>query len=184
MQAQQRKTLVKVGVIIIKGSPLVVSLRNRRLGPASPRYRVGHVHRIRRISSSNLRTAFRTRLTSFSEHNKPSFIPKQLPRILPWRENATNYIPRDGSKELVMDGRCTSCFVIKCGIPSEISAHELWEEHEKLALASSANPLGKGNSRRIAGTSENASTTKVTLFIVALSSAVSFLRLIRVRSIL
>ena len=71
--------------------------------------------------------------------------------ILPWKESATRYIPADGSTELMRDGRGTSCFVIKYGVPSEVIAHELWEEHEKLAFASSANPSGKGNSGRIAG---------------------------------
>jgi tRNA A37 threonylcarbamoyladenosine synthetase subunit TsaC/SUA5/YrdC len=70
--------------------------------------------------------------------------------ILPWKESATNYIPTDGSKELMMDRRGTSCFVIKFGVPSEIIAHELWLEHEKLVFASSANPSGKGNSGQIA----------------------------------
>jgi tRNA A37 threonylcarbamoyladenosine synthetase subunit TsaC/SUA5/YrdC len=74
--------------------------------------------------------------------------------ILPWKLSATHHIPADGSNELMMDGRGTSCFVIKYGIPSEIIAHELWEEHERLAFASSANPSGKGNSGRIAGIGE------------------------------
>jgi tRNA A37 threonylcarbamoyladenosine synthetase subunit TsaC/SUA5/YrdC len=74
--------------------------------------------------------------------------------ILPWKESATHYIPADGSKELMMDRRGTSCFVIKFGVPSEIIAHELWVEHEKLVFASSANPSGKGNSGRIAGIGE------------------------------
>jgi tRNA A37 threonylcarbamoyladenosine synthetase subunit TsaC/SUA5/YrdC len=74
--------------------------------------------------------------------------------ILPWRKSAAYYIPEDGSKELMMDRRGTSCFVIKYGAPSEIIAHELWAEHEKLVFASSANPSGKGNSGRIAGIGE------------------------------
>jgi hypothetical protein len=74
--------------------------------------------------------------------------------ILPWKESAARYIPADGSKELMMDRRGTSCFVIRYGIPSEIIAHELWEGNEKLAFASSANPSGKGNSGRIAGIGE------------------------------
>ena len=71
--------------------------------------------------------------------------------ILPWKESATNYIPADGSKELMMDRRGTSCFVIKFGVPSEMIARELWAGHQKLVFASSANPSGKGNSGRIAG---------------------------------
>jgi tRNA A37 threonylcarbamoyladenosine synthetase subunit TsaC/SUA5/YrdC len=74
--------------------------------------------------------------------------------ILPWNEGAAHYVPADGSKELMMDGRGTSCFVIKFGVPSEIIAHELWVEHGKLAFASSANPSGKGNSGRVAGIGE------------------------------
>jgi tRNA A37 threonylcarbamoyladenosine synthetase subunit TsaC/SUA5/YrdC len=74
--------------------------------------------------------------------------------ILPWKEGATNYIPADGAKDLMMDTRGTSCFVIKFGVPSEIIAHELWVEHKKLVFASSANPSGKGNSGRIAGIGE------------------------------
>jgi tRNA A37 threonylcarbamoyladenosine synthetase subunit TsaC/SUA5/YrdC len=49
-----------------------------------------------------------------------------------------------------MDRRGTSRIVIKFGVASEIIAHELWLEHEKLVFASSANPSGKGNSSRIA----------------------------------
>jgi tRNA A37 threonylcarbamoyladenosine synthetase subunit TsaC/SUA5/YrdC len=74
--------------------------------------------------------------------------------ILPWKECGANYIPADGSKELMMDRRGTSCFVIKFGVPSEIIARELWVGHKKLAFASSANPSGKGNSGRIAGIGE------------------------------
>jgi tRNA A37 threonylcarbamoyladenosine synthetase subunit TsaC/SUA5/YrdC len=74
--------------------------------------------------------------------------------ILPWNLSATHHIPADGSTELMMDRRGTSCFVIKYGVPSEIIAHDLWEEHGRLAFASSANPSGKGNSGRIAGIGE------------------------------
>ena len=74
--------------------------------------------------------------------------------ILPWKEGATNYIPADGSKELMMDRRGTSCFVIKFGVASEIIARELWVGHKKLVFASSANPSGKGNSGRIVGIGE------------------------------
>jgi tRNA A37 threonylcarbamoyladenosine synthetase subunit TsaC/SUA5/YrdC len=74
--------------------------------------------------------------------------------ILPWKVGAAHYIPADGSKELMMDERDTSCFVIKFGVPSEIISHELWVKHEKLVFASSANPSGKGNSGRVAGIGE------------------------------
>ena len=74
--------------------------------------------------------------------------------ILPWKEGAAKYIPADGSKELMMDRRGTSCFVIKFGVPSEVIARELWVGHKKLVFASSANPSGKGNSGRIAGVGE------------------------------
>ncbi len=66
--------------------------------------------------------------------------------ILPWRtRSAVIHIPDDGSNEMIMDERGTSCFVIKYGDPSERVAESLWENHGKLAFASSANPSGKGN---------------------------------------
>jgi tRNA A37 threonylcarbamoyladenosine synthetase subunit TsaC/SUA5/YrdC len=69
--------------------------------------------------------------------------------ILPWNESAKRLIPSDGSDELMMDRRATSCFVIKFGVPSEIIAQSLWTDHSKIAFASSANPSGKGNSGRV-----------------------------------
>jgi tRNA A37 threonylcarbamoyladenosine synthetase subunit TsaC/SUA5/YrdC len=71
--------------------------------------------------------------------------------ILPWKTTALSHIPDDGSREMMMDSRGTSCFVIRCGVPSEIIANELWSKHDKLVFASSANPSGKGNSGRVAG---------------------------------
>ncbi len=66
--------------------------------------------------------------------------------ILPWNATAANqYIPKDGSEELVMDARSTSCFVIHYGTPSELICRRLWEVKKKLTFASSANPSGKGN---------------------------------------
>ncbi|OKP02927.1 L-threonylcarbamoyladenylate synthase [Xenorhabdus eapokensis] len=65
--------------------------------------------------------------------------------ILPWKEEAIARIPDDGSKELMMDQRGTSCFVIKFGKPGEILAKELWEKYGKFSFASSANPSGQGN---------------------------------------
>lgn len=65
--------------------------------------------------------------------------------ILPWKKDAINNLPSDGTKKLMMDGRQTSCFVIKFGKPGEIIAKELWEKHRKFSFASSANPSGKGN---------------------------------------
>lgn len=53
-----------------------------------------------------------------------------------------------------MDGRGTSCFVIKFGVPSEQIAKELWDSEKKLCLASSANPSGKGNRGLITGIGE------------------------------
>ena len=35
--------------------------------------------------------------------------------------------------------------MIKFGKPGEMIAKELWENHQKFAFASSANPSGKGN---------------------------------------
>lgn len=74
--------------------------------------------------------------------------------ILPWKESAKRHIPADGSDSMIMDGRSTSCFVIKFGVPSELIARELWNDHSKLAFASSANPSGKGNRGRIEGIGE------------------------------
>ena len=75
--------------------------------------------------------------------------------ILPWKDSAINeYIPDDGSKELMMDTRNTSCFVIKFGAPSEQICKELWDSEQKLVFASSANPSGKGNRGLISGIGE------------------------------
>ena len=74
--------------------------------------------------------------------------------ILPWKEVGKRYIPVDGSEAMMMDRRSTSCFVIKFGVPSELIAYELWNKHEKIAFASSANPSGKGNSGRVGGIGE------------------------------
>ncbi len=69
--------------------------------------------------------------------------------ILPWKQEGIDLLPNDGTKELMMDGRQTSCFVIKFGIPGEKLAKELWEKHNKFAFASSANPSGKGNRGKV-----------------------------------
>ena len=74
--------------------------------------------------------------------------------ILPWKEMARRHIPDDGSASMMVDRRGTSCFVIKFGVPSELIARELWDEHGKIAFASSANPSGKGNSGRVDGIGE------------------------------
>ena len=69
--------------------------------------------------------------------------------ILPWQQQALDALPDDGLKELMMDGRQTSCFVIKFGKPGEMLAKALWEEEGKFSFASSANPSGKGNRGRV-----------------------------------
>jgi tRNA A37 threonylcarbamoyladenosine synthetase subunit TsaC/SUA5/YrdC len=74
--------------------------------------------------------------------------------ILPWKESAKRHIPDDGSTRMMMDGRGTSCFVIKFGTPSELIARELWNNQRKVVFASSANPSGKGNSGRVEGIGE------------------------------
>lgn len=74
--------------------------------------------------------------------------------ILPWKKDAEKHIPQDGSRDLVMDKRNTSCFVIKFGTPSENIVRELWEKHNKLIFASSANPSGKGNRGKVDGVGE------------------------------
>lgn len=71
--------------------------------------------------------------------------------ILPWKEEAKIHIPDDGSGDLVMDDRETSCFVIRFGKPSEEIAKALWERHNKLTFASSANPSGQGNRGQLEG---------------------------------
>jgi tRNA A37 threonylcarbamoyladenosine synthetase subunit TsaC/SUA5/YrdC len=71
--------------------------------------------------------------------------------ILPWKKDAMQHIPDDGSAELMMDSRQTSCFVIKFGVPSELVARSLWNDHGKLVFASSANPSGKGNRGLVEG---------------------------------
>ncbi|MEM1288312.1 MAG: Sua5/YciO/YrdC/YwlC family protein [Pseudomonadota bacterium] len=74
--------------------------------------------------------------------------------ILPWKQDGRAHIPQDGSQELMMDTRGTSCFVIKFGTPSELVARDLWENHGKLTFASSANPSGKGNRGLVEGIGE------------------------------
>lgn len=74
--------------------------------------------------------------------------------ILPWKEEGLKYIPDDGSSELMMDHRKTSCFVIKFGTPSEKLVTELWEKNKQLCFASSANPSGKGNRGLVSGIGE------------------------------
>jgi tRNA A37 threonylcarbamoyladenosine synthetase subunit TsaC/SUA5/YrdC len=71
--------------------------------------------------------------------------------ILPWQEDALFYIPDDGSDELMMDQRKTSCFVIKFGIPSEQITKRLWDRYKKLIFASSANPSGQPNRGLLSG---------------------------------
>ncbi len=71
--------------------------------------------------------------------------------ILPWKEEGKQYIPDDGSDELMTDVRGTSCFVIKFGVPGEQFSKELWEREKKLMFASSANPSGKGNRGLVEG---------------------------------
>ncbi|HIP33315.1 MAG TPA: translation factor (SUA5) [Bacteroidia bacterium] len=70
--------------------------------------------------------------------------------ILPWKKESMSYIPDDGSIEMMMDKRKTSCFVIKFGTPGEQIVDSLWKEN-KLVFASSANPSGKGNRGLVEG---------------------------------
>ena len=86
--------------------------------------------------------------------------------ILPWRDDAEKHIPDDGSAELMRDGRKTSCFVIKFGVPSEKVCKELWEQHGRLVFASSANPSGKGNRGLVEGIGERIAS-KVDLIVEA-----------------
>jgi tRNA A37 threonylcarbamoyladenosine synthetase subunit TsaC/SUA5/YrdC len=70
--------------------------------------------------------------------------------ILPWREEALPLIPDTTAKALAMDGRGTSCFVIKFGRPAEQLAEMMWQSRT-LTFASSANPSGVGNKGRVEG---------------------------------
>jgi tRNA A37 threonylcarbamoyladenosine synthetase subunit TsaC/SUA5/YrdC len=71
--------------------------------------------------------------------------------ILPWKKDAAKkYIPKD-ARQMVQDPRETSCFVVRFGKPSEKIVKEMWEKHNKLVFASSANPSGKGNRGQIEG---------------------------------
>jgi tRNA A37 threonylcarbamoyladenosine synthetase subunit TsaC/SUA5/YrdC len=74
--------------------------------------------------------------------------------ILPWKESGKQYIPNDGSDELMTDTRGTSCFVLKFGVPGEQIAQELWAKDKTLLFASSANPSGKGNRGLVEGIGE------------------------------
>jgi tRNA A37 threonylcarbamoyladenosine synthetase subunit TsaC/SUA5/YrdC len=75
--------------------------------------------------------------------------------ILPWQSSAMDqYIPTDGSRELIMDARHTSCFVICFGAPSEAICKFLWTQHQRLVFASSANPSGQGNRGQLEGVGE------------------------------
>ena len=70
--------------------------------------------------------------------------------ILPWRDEAFQLFPDATTEELAMDGRGTSCFVIKFGRPAEQLAETMWESRT-LTFASSANPSGIGNKGRVEG---------------------------------
>lgn len=74
--------------------------------------------------------------------------------ILPWQKDAMHFIPDDGSTELMMDARQTSCFVIRFGKPSEEVVAHRWNNGKKLTFASSANESGKGNMGVFAGIGE------------------------------
>lgn len=74
--------------------------------------------------------------------------------ILPWSEEGRSLLPDDGSEELVMDRRGTSCFVIRFGTPGENIARERWENGRGFTFASSANPSGKGNRGLVSGIGE------------------------------
>lgn len=71
--------------------------------------------------------------------------------ILPWKESGKAKLPADQTRDLMMDKRGTSCFVIRFGTPGELIAKTLWEEHGKFSFASSANPSGQGNRGLVTG---------------------------------
>lgn len=71
--------------------------------------------------------------------------------ILPWSKKGEEKLKSQGINSLVTDGRNTSCFVIKFGVPSENLARELWEKKGLITFASSANPSGIGNKGKVEG---------------------------------
>ncbi|AJM77853.1 L-threonylcarbamoyladenylate synthase [Rathayibacter toxicus] len=73
--------------------------------------------------------------------------------ILPWKPEAVQALD-ETARELVRDGRGTSCFVIRFGRPAEQVATALWEQDRTLTFASSANPSGVGNRGRVANIGE------------------------------
>jgi len=74
--------------------------------------------------------------------------------ILPWSDKGLRALEDAGTKELSMDSRQTSCFVIKFGTPSELIVKQLWEKYHKITFASSANPSGVGNKGKVSGIGE------------------------------
>ncbi|MFK0296285.1 L-threonylcarbamoyladenylate synthase [Streptomyces sp. NPDC090442] len=70
--------------------------------------------------------------------------------ILPWRKEALTLLPDATTRELAMDARGTSCFVVRFGRPAEQLVERLWAER-RLVFASSANPSGHGNKGRVEG---------------------------------
>jgi tRNA A37 threonylcarbamoyladenosine synthetase subunit TsaC/SUA5/YrdC len=73
--------------------------------------------------------------------------------ILPWTAAGREHIPA-GAEDYVMDGRGTSCFVVRFGTPGELITGELWDHDHTLLFASSANPSGQGNRGRVDGIGE------------------------------
>ena len=73
--------------------------------------------------------------------------------ILPWSEQGKKRLVQAGTEELATDGRATSCFVIKFGLPSEKIAAAMWDQG-RILFASSANPSGLGNKGKVAGIGE------------------------------
>jgi tRNA A37 threonylcarbamoyladenosine synthetase subunit TsaC/SUA5/YrdC len=69
--------------------------------------------------------------------------------ILPHSAGLKDLVP-SGCLEMMGDGRGTSCFVTRYGLPSEQVVQTLWSKYRKLCFASSANPSGKGNRGELA----------------------------------
>lgn len=68
--------------------------------------------------------------------------------ILPWKESVYNKLSPE-LRELMMDNRKTSCFIIRPGRACELIVKEVWEKHGKILFASSANPSGKSNKGKV-----------------------------------
>lgn len=139
----------KVGYIVMtkdrKGLERKFSAKNRNLNKPGV-VLCGSMEQLRALAQMNSEIE-----TFYQKHWDDDIL---MGCILPWKKEGEQYIPNDGSDELMMDRRKTSCFVIKFGVPGEQIVKEYWEKEKKLVFASSANPSGKGNRGLLEGIGE------------------------------